>query len=310
MKKTLSLPRHKFIIFSDIDGTLDLNAPNLKESIKEIEENDGMFIPVTGRTIGDIKNKFIENEIELPEIIVGDNGGGIYYTPTNEFLEKRKLAKEEVEYVLKECEEQQINPEYIRYTDGETIYASENPTVDSYYTKNKRVVKCSNVKKQMTEVLSATKITLVGDKTKMQKINEKIAEKGLWGHVDKTAFPKPEMNNFRIDITQEDISKGHAIKEIVEELEPENGYITIGNGYNDMSMFEQAIDDGMMAAIVNPEEIEDLYKELKEYSEEKEGEVIVVEPKEDLANTFIAEVSKGFGEKLNKKNRKRKSKNE
>ena len=116
----------------------------------------------------------------------------------------------------------------------------------------------------------------------------------FWTDMDVTAFPKKEYGNYRLDIAQKDINKGKAVKQLVTLLKPEYGYICIGNGYNDLSMFEVAIKDDMVAAIMSNSSYE-LKKQLKEYCKDiRKGKVLVIPSDKNLANKYILRYAKQF----------------
>lgn len=73
------IKRPKFIIFTDKDGTLNFEDKQLNHIFCLVMKMGGLVIPITGRTIGDIKSDFVQRKIKVPEIIIGDNGANIYH---------------------------------------------------------------------------------------------------------------------------------------------------------------------------------------------------------------------------------------
>ena len=80
------IKKPQFIIFTDKDGTLNLEDKQLNHILNLITTMGGMVVPVTGRTVGDIEESMREQKIKVPEIIVGDNGANIYSTSNHAFL--------------------------------------------------------------------------------------------------------------------------------------------------------------------------------------------------------------------------------
>ena len=119
------MKKPKFIIFTDKDGTLNLEDKQLNNILNLITTMQGMVIPVTGRTVGDIEESIKKQQIVMPEIIVGDNGANIYSTKNKTFLLKRQLNHEKVIDTLDDYIKNGGKPEYIRYTDGVYVYASD-----------------------------------------------------------------------------------------------------------------------------------------------------------------------------------------
>ena len=85
------IKRPKFIIFTDKDGTLNLDNKNLNNILRLVKLTEGMVIPITGRTVGDIEEDFRKRAFGVPKLIIGDNGAIVKYTPTGEFLIKKTL---------------------------------------------------------------------------------------------------------------------------------------------------------------------------------------------------------------------------
>lgn len=84
-------------------------------------------------------------------------------------------------------------------------------------------------------------------------------------------------------------------------LKPELGYMCVGNGFNDMAMFKQAIDDGMIAAIME-DSSDELISEIQEYEKEKgTGRAIVIPKDKDKANRWIHRMAKVMESGMRKK---------
>ena len=94
------IKKPKFIVFTDKDGTLNLEDKQLSNTLKLITKMGGMVVPITGRTVGDIKEDFKKRNIMLPPIIIGDNGAVVYSTVTDELIIKRTLENEKTTKIL------------------------------------------------------------------------------------------------------------------------------------------------------------------------------------------------------------------
>lgn len=298
------IKKPQFIIFTDKDGTLNLEDKHLNNILNLIITMGGMVIPITGRTVGDIEESIRKQNINVPEILVGDNGANIYSTKNNTFLIKRKLEHEKVMQIVDEYVKNCGNKNYIRYTDGNNIFASKEKDVREYYRKSKATRFYEDIYRQMKQTEDITKITLTGSKEQMMKSAEFAKKLDFWTDMDKTEFPKREYGNYRLDISQKNINKGEAIKAIVSQLKPRYGYICIGNGYNDISMFETAIDDGMIVAIMANSSSE-LIEEVLQYSKSKKrGRIMLIPDNKDLANKYILKMAKMFQSHIKKQERK------
>lgn len=296
MKKSnieYKIKRPLFIVFTDKDGTLNLKDEELKIIFPLITELGGILIPITGRTVGDIKESLENSGLDVPEILIGDNGANIYSVSRDKFLVRKNLEHEKVMSIIKCFLENGGNLDYIRYTDGKNIFASSNTNIKQYYRDSKIANFNENILHEINNTQDITKVTLAGKKELINKIKKYTEELGFWTDMDKTKFPNKEEQNYRLDIADKNINKGEAVRTIISHLMPKYGYICIGNGYNDMSMFKQAINDGMTAAVMGDSDIE-LIREVKNYAKHNSGKVTVIPNTSNLANRYILKVAKVF----------------
>ena len=100
MNEALQIKSPSFIIFPDKDGTLNLEDKKLNPVFTLISIMNGMVIPITGRTVGDIHENLKENNLRIPEILIGDNGANIYSTKKKQFLMKKSLDPQKVRQVI------------------------------------------------------------------------------------------------------------------------------------------------------------------------------------------------------------------
>lgn len=289
--KMPGIKKPKFIVFTDKDGTINLEDKSLSDTLKLITKMGGMVVPITGRTVGDIKEDFKKRKIMLPPIIIGDNGAVVYSTITNTVILKKTLEHEKVTKIVDAFINMGGRLELIRYTDGENIYASKEQTTKKYYESKKTAKLYSNIKDKIINSEDITKITLAESKEKMEQIAKYAETLGFWTDMDETKFPEKEQRNYRLDIAPKNISKGEAVKAIAHSLKPAYGYICIGNGYNDISMFRQAINDGMVAGIMEDSDPE-LIQQMKEYTQSGKGRTIIVPDDKNKANRWIYRVAK------------------
>lgn len=264
MNQTLNLKRPAFIIFTDKDGTMNLQDKNLNNIFKLVHAMNGMIIPTTGRTVGDIQEDLKGNKLINPALLIGDNGGSIYFTKSKEFVYKQTLDSEKVKNVISHFAELGGNPEMIRLTDGESIYAINNPEVQQYYRKKHTVKYGKDIDSLLTMMPEITKITLAGSKAQMENMSNYVEDLNFWSDMGSTKFPNASYEHYRLDVADKNINKGNAVKLMVSILQPTFGYMCIGNGENDIPMFKQAIDDNMMIGIMedSPQAVKD---EMKAY---------------------------------------------
>ncbi len=287
------MKRPEFIIFTDKDCTINLEDKKLNNIFHLVSTMGGMVIPVTGRTVGDIEENIRQKNIRMPEIIVGDNGANIYLPNQHTFIIQKKLEHKKVMDILHEYLKNGGNIDFVRYTNGENIFASDQEDVREYYRNSKKVKFCSNIYEKIQQAEDITKLTLAGRREDIEQRAKFIQNLDFWTDMDRTRFPKKEYENYRLDIAQKNISKGEAVKALVAKLKPQYGYLCVGNGRNDISMFETAIDNGMIAAIMSNSDPE-LIDYIEQYAKGKKGEVKKVPLDRDLANEYILKMAKEF----------------
>ena len=264
MNEALQIKSPSFIIFPDKDGTLNLEDKKLNPVFTLISIMNGMVIPITGRTVGDIHENLKENNLRIPEILIGDNGANIYSTKKKQFLMKKSLDPQKVRQVITNFIETARNPQMIRLTDGEFIYAVNHPDVHEYYRKNPTVKYGEDIETVLRMMPEITKITLAGSKAQMENMANYVKDLNFWSDMGATKFPNASYEHYRLDVADKNINKGNAVKLMVSILQPTFGYMCIGNGENDIPMFKQAIDDNMMIGIMedSPQAVKD---EMKAY---------------------------------------------
>lgn len=298
MEKVRKMRRPQFIIFTDKDGTLNLDDRQLNSIMRLIHSIGGMVVPVTGRTVGDIKEEFKRGKIDLPKLIVGDNGANVYWTETGDFIIRKTLDSEKIRQIVEHYLQIGGNPDLIRYTDGERIFASSEETVKDYYAKSTVANSIEGIEDEILQSGDVTKITLTGPKEQMQEMAGYVQKLGFWSDMDKTKFPVRTSGNYRLDIAQKGINKGEAVKAIVGYFKPQYGYMCVGNGNNDLAMFKQAIDDGMEVDIMGDAD-ETLIGTLIKYSKSKgKGKVFIIPKDRNRANRIILKRAKIFQESM------------
>lgn len=286
--------RPKDIFFIDIDGTTNLEDKQLNTILHLLKKRGGMVIPVTGRTVGDIESKFKKQKVVVPEIIVGDNGANIYHTKSEKFLKQQMLDHEKVMEIAEYFLEQGGNKDFIRYTNGRNIFAPDTEEAREYYKNSNKAIFEKDIIEALKEAIDITKITFAGSEEEMKQMNQIADNLGFWCDKNPSKFPRAKYQNYILDMAQKNISKGEAVKTIVSELKPEHGFMCIGNGYNDISMFKVAIEFGMIAGVMERSPA-GIIKEVQQYSQErKRGRVVVIPKDKNLANEYILKMTNLF----------------
>lgn len=302
--KKIKMKRPKFIIFTDKDGTLNLEDKEISNIFKLITSMKGMVIPVTGRSVKDFEEELRKRGITVPELIAGDNGGTVYSTSKKQFLIKKDLEHDKAMGMINHYLKNGGDINLVRFTDGTRTYVSSAKEVKTYYKNKKEIVFCDDIYQKMQQTKEITKITLAGSNKIMTKNAEFAKDLNLWTDSGSTKFPKASDGNIRTDISQNGINKGEIVKLLVGELKPEYGYMCVGDGNNDLPMFKQALEDGQYACVVGSAKKE-LKAKVKEMAKGKKGKMIEIPRNNDLANKFILKMSKVFQSYVKKEERKR-----
>lgn len=238
----------------DLDGTLDLSDKSLSSRIMELNRNKVDFVVATGRTNNYVKETCKTNNIVEPRYVIADNGGTIFDNQSNKYLKKTTIKPEFRRRILEEFLAHGGRLEDVRYTDGESVYAAENSDVREYY-KSERIIKYATAESLMNAILSGngdiTKMTLSGSKGIIKHIMQFIKESHIscWTDIGETKFPIFSRRNYRLDIMDNVSSKGIALHELLC-MAGVKKFVCIGNGLNDMSMFELALKHRMPIVVV------------------------------------------------------------
>lgn len=253
------------ICIFDIDGTLDLTNSSLSSEILKLSRRGVEFVTATGRVNSYVIATCKENNIIPPKFIIGDNGGTIYDTSKKIYLKRTTLKPDTRKLVLEEFVKNGGRLEDVRYTDGSFVYAAEDTAVRKYYTGD-NVVQYKTNNRLFEEIMTGdadiTKITLAGKKDLMKHINGFIKERDIrcWADMGKTKFPVDFRDYYRLDIMDGETCKGDAAKFLIDYTSA-NNFMCIGNGPNDFSMFQFALDSGMPVVVVRNFENGEVSKE-------------------------------------------------
>jgi len=245
---------NKSICVYDLDGTLDLTDTKLSAEIVKLSRMGVSFVTATGRTNSYVIDTCKKHNIIPPKFIIGDNGGSIYDTAQKKYIKRTSLATNKRKVLLEEFLRHGGEIEDVRYTDGEFVYAAENEMVRKYYAKEKSIAYKTNeeiIEEIFAENTDMIKITLAGNEDLMRKIIMFIKENGIkcWTDIGATKFPKKSIENFRLDITDGETSKGEAVEFLANYIGIDS-FTCIGNGPNDFSMFKYALDSNMPVIVV------------------------------------------------------------
>lgn len=268
----------KRICVFDLDGTLNYTDARLSAEFLKLSKMGVEFVVSTGRSNNYVINTFIKNNILPPRYIIADNGASIYDTIHRLYLRKVPLSVEKRKAVIEKYLQLGGKINDIRYSDGDKLFAVDDILVRNFYAKEKTVTyynKEDIIAELLRQDTDVTKLTLVAKRKLMNELVGFIEENHIKCFPDggDTRFPEKSFNNYRLDITDGETSKGDGIRFLVNHLGIKS-FMCIGNGENDFSMFKYAIDTSNQAIIVRNykngkifRESEELVKKVKAYAD-------------------------------------------
>lgn len=267
----------KSMCIFDLDGTLNLTDKKLSVEIYKMSKTGVCFVTATGRTNSYVKETCRKHNIIPPRFIIADNGGTIYDNAKQEYIKRTTLPVETRRKILEEYIRLGGLPEYIRYTDGDYVYATTEQDVKKYYEKEDSIkhMEAEELFQSVEEEESdVTKVTLAGNKKIMRDMEHFIKRSGIrcWTDIGSTKFPHRVRENYRLDIMDGETCKGEAVEFLLNYTGIGN-FTCIGNGPNDFSMFKYALDSDMPVIVVKnfeagkiSKESEELIAQVEEYA--------------------------------------------
>jgi len=230
------------IIFSDLDSTLldgdGFFTSNTKKTVHELYDQGYLLVPLTARSTNDVLRQAKRLGIDkLGGIIGGNNGGQIFDFNKNQWIKNEFLTDEIVNKVFDETYNKFIAKVHYFGDDTTYVYArGENSLfwaqmMGADYVTIKSKEELTNpithltivLKKQITESEKNEFLTTIIDKIK--------------GKVDIHQY-----SDRVYDICPLNVSKGQAVKDIIEYLGWDNNKLhsyAFGDGANDITMFNE-----------------------------------------------------------------------
>ena len=287
-------PKVKYIIFSDLDGTLEL-SPELNKSIELLEKNNAMLVIISARSVPEVIEMCRRKGIKVGRYVIGDNGGTIYDTEKGEFLKHESMDNEAAKQLLEEFLGIGGKLKEVRFSTGKRHIVQESPEAAAYYRNNMPTfrVLVTNIRESLGQ---ADKVTMISFRTDSPEIIEKMKQfianlnLPLVFNTQTIAFLKEEGKpNLSIDISPMGTGKDTACEALLNILgNPE--FMCAGNDSNDLSMLEYAISQGTAAVLVTGQDTE------------RDKELIAalpgIETVSGSANAFIAEFAHSLSDPM------------
>lgn len=309
-----------YIIFSDKDGTLDLETTEgcqkLNEAISLIEEHDnGLFVITTARPAGEIEKILQDKNIKVPKYIIGDNGF-IYDTQNKKYITEERLPKDEMLKLISDMVTSgQSSKDEIEFSTGDVVVLQ-----DCLYTAKSKDYE----RKLGTRIFSEDVINSLANTEKeilslslrvsslqaVEDIRKYLENNNLDVQLN---YQSLDDDNYSVDLAPKGIHKATSVLKLSQlaingdkKREDIRGNFTcIGDGTNDITMLTAAYAHGQSAVIADKdsEESIELYNALSEakkpYEKYATGSILKLDGK---ANDYILSVVK---EKLAKQTMKK-----
>ena len=219
-------------LFCDLDNTLLFNNEIKKKDIIAIQNwkklgND--FIVATGRSLSGISNLF-EKYLKINYNFLILNNGSLIYK-NDKILYEEILEPKIIFQILNEfIKNEDI---YIRFDDnGINTLITIKKEIENNIKYIDRIIHRDKLFLDKTKIYMLTLFNKSKKEVDAQQIERVIKEK--YGDILEI-----KINRYAVDITAKNISKGSAIYKILEhEKISKNDIYTIGDSFNDISMFK------------------------------------------------------------------------
>ena len=305
-----------YIVFSDKDGTLDLDTEEgcktLAEAINLIEEkSNGLFVITTARPAGEIVKILEDKGIPVPKYIIGDNGF-IYNTIDETYVTEERLPKEEMLDLINDMVTSgKAGKDEIEFSTGDVVILQDCP----YTAKSKayeRKLGTRIFSQDVVQSLSDTEKEILSLSLRVSSVQavEEIREYIENNHLKvQLNYQSLDDGNYSVDLAPSGIHKATSVLKLSQlaingdkKREDIRGkFTTIGDGTNDITMLTAAYAHGENAVIADKdsEESKELKAELenaiKPYEGFKTGELVELD---GPANDYILALAKEKAEKL------------
>ncbi|ATG97604.1 Cof-type HAD-IIB family hydrolase [Mesoplasma lactucae] len=235
------------LMFSDLDSTLlqddGFFSPKTRETVKKVYDNGMMLIPITARSTADVIRQGKRLGLDkLGGIVGGNNGGQVYDFKNDVWIVNESLKPELVKWVFENTKNDGLKSHYFS---DDTTYVTRRGNNSIYWAQmmgNDYVV--VDDLSQINEKINHLTIILPKDTTDKEAddfykdLSAKLKEFNADAH---------KYSNRVIEVSPKNVSKGYAVKKVLEylQVEPEvTKTYAFGDGMNDLPMFD-AVDVGV-----------------------------------------------------------------
>lgn len=237
----------KFIIFSDLDGTLLHDDHKFSdktiEVVNKLYDNGIYFVPATARTLKDLKQKAAMLGIDKKGgIIAASNGAQIYDFKTDSFIVNKYLPKELIEEIFERYYNKFFAKLNFYSTDSSYVFAEGKNSKFWANTMGLRYVVATSPD-EVDEPVTHLYIVTNHKATDEEKLNEYNYLKEKYSDRYKV---DSYHNNRVFDISTKGLDKGNVVKEVKKYLNLGDDVHSygFGDGHNDIPLLK-ACDTGV-----------------------------------------------------------------
>lgn len=224
------------LLASDFDGTLLVDKKINKrdiEGIKALRKKGHKFIISTGRTLLTMEGVIEKYDLEFDYLVLCN--GAVILDKNKKVIKNNLVDFQAVKKIIEEFADQ--DKIMIYFDDGSGMKLIENKSVDMKNLYFSEEIDFDLVKKEeILNLKSGAVILSICTSDASIERGEEIKERLIEIFGDELSIFR---NQFFVDISSKGSSKGEGLKEVLKlENKTLNDIYTIGDSFNDISMFE------------------------------------------------------------------------
>lgn len=256
--------KHIKCIFLDIDNTLTNSKRSVgdytKKVLHEAKKKGILVVLCTGRINSYAIKKSIDSD--AGPIVIADNGAVVYNYETEEIILEKKMNRDVIKQICKLSLENDIDCVFNTYKSRYRYNEFDN---NDYINTNSFVSDVDEIKEEITQIIIDSE-----DKELMLRVKDKVEKTDGVVISNTNLNQKPRRKSYFCDINDKSVSKGLAIKILIEKLSfDKEDTICFGDSINDISMFDSC---GYSVAMKNAmDELKQAAAFITDYTNDEEG---------------------------------------
>lgn len=227
---------NKWLLVSDIDGTLNSKSMKLPENnkvaINDFVNKGGNFTLCSGRNLQSLSIHYRKLGIDTPAIFL--NGAGIYDFKNKQFLYQSLISSEGEQIILDIAKKYKLVQ--LTVYSPEKIYLASRKCIYGWLLSKIDKLDCQLCKK-MSDIPRGiwSKASLVGPPNLVNKLKDIISNEANSKH-----FECFKTSPITLEVVNKGVNKGTAVVKLAELLNiDESNTAAIGDYYNDVDMLRR-----------------------------------------------------------------------